>query len=237
MNTTIEERTKELISKQAELERAIPSFPTFPPRPCNGGPLEKAVAKDGGWFYEPKYNGWRTLIHVPTKRMFNRKGDPLSIAHEFPEALEALSQAVSGGNLQRDGDPVEWYDCEALSRRHSMGKGSLIVLDGVMEGTYGERRARLRPVFPVLGMPPWCLNLGAAGLANLKEIPEDNGLYLTPRIVGSKNALVAWRAMQGKGYGDFFEGLVAKHEQSRYPIQLQSPSTEYNFWIKHRWAY
>ena len=106
MNTTIEEQTKKLLESSVK-EQLHP--PTYPPRPCNGGPLEKAVAKDGGWFYEPKYNGWRALIHVPTKRMFNRRGSPLSIAHEFPVALEALKQAWEGGNLSRAGDAVEGF--------------------------------------------------------------------------------------------------------------------------------
>ena len=47
---------------------------TYPARPINGGPLEKARPKHGEWFYEPKYNGWRALVHVPTGTMFNRHG-------------------------------------------------------------------------------------------------------------------------------------------------------------------
>jgi ATP-dependent DNA ligase len=42
------------------------SLPSYPARPLNGGPLELAPPKPGQWGYEPKYNGWRALVHAPT---------------------------------------------------------------------------------------------------------------------------------------------------------------------------
>ena len=69
---------------------AILNPPTFPARPVNGGPLEKARPKSGVWNVEPKVNGWRTLVHVPTGTMWNRHGIRLSIAKEFKPALELL---------------------------------------------------------------------------------------------------------------------------------------------------
>ncbi len=39
---------------------------TYPARPINGGPLELAPPNPGRWCYEPKYNGWRALVHAPT---------------------------------------------------------------------------------------------------------------------------------------------------------------------------
>ena len=62
--------------------------PTYPARPINGGGLELAPPKPGQWRYEPKYNGWRALVHAPTGSMFNRYGQPLSIAAEFGRALK-----------------------------------------------------------------------------------------------------------------------------------------------------
>src|ERR1043165_28768 len=96
--------------------------PTYPLRPVNGGPLPKALPKTGRWIYEPKYNGWRTLVHVPTGAMFNRKCEPLSIASEFAQGVALRQSAL-------DADAFEWADCEALERRHGIGRGSLIVLD------------------------------------------------------------------------------------------------------------
>jgi hypothetical protein len=103
---------------------AVPP-PSYPARPLNGGPLELAPPKPGQWSYEPKYNGWRALVHAPTGSMFNRRGQPLSIAGEFGRALERLRAAV----VRVNGRAVEWFDCEALDRRHALGRGTLLVFD------------------------------------------------------------------------------------------------------------
>src|SRR5437762_1954140 len=96
---------------------------TYPARPINGGPLDKAPPKFGEWYYEPKYNGWRALVHVPTGTMFNRKGERLSIQKEFTGAIEELQE------INHQVCRIEWLDCEALERRHNIGRGMLIVLD------------------------------------------------------------------------------------------------------------
>ncbi len=93
---------------------------TYPLRPINGGPLPKSAPKTGDWTYEAKVNGWRALVHCESGRMFNRKGEPLSIAGQFDGVLNALEGACN--------DPaLEWLDCEAFERRHALGKGSLVV--------------------------------------------------------------------------------------------------------------
>src|SRR5437016_2091093 len=107
--------------------------PTYPARPINGGALELAPPKSGHWRYEPKYNGWRALVHAPTGSMFNRQGQPLSIAAEFGGALEHLRAIPFGA------DGIEWFDCEALDRRHALGRGTLLVFDYIRPlGTPGE---------------------------------------------------------------------------------------------------
>src|SRR2546425_13064632 len=63
---------------------------TYRARLVKGGPLERAQPKTGHWFYEPKYNGWRALVRLPTGTILNRKGHRLSIAREFDCALAAL---------------------------------------------------------------------------------------------------------------------------------------------------
>src|SRR6266852_7235894 len=98
---------------------------TYPARPINGGSLELALPKPGHWCYEPKYNGWRALVHAPTGLMFNRYGQPLSVAAEFGSALKCLRKIV----LSAGGSAVEWFDCEALDRRHALGRGTLLVFD------------------------------------------------------------------------------------------------------------
>src|SRR5258707_798280 len=101
--------------------------PTYLARPINGGGLELAPPKPGDWFYEPKYNGWRALVHAPTGSMFNRYGEPLSIAAEFGRALKHLR----GLELMAGDIAIEWFDCEALDRRHALGRGTLLAFDYV----------------------------------------------------------------------------------------------------------
>lgn len=186
---------------------------TYPARPINGGPLDKAPPKTGDWVYEPKYNGWRTLIHVPTGTMFNRHGEPLSIAGEFATALRELQRA-----------PFEWLDCEGLERRHQRGRGTLIVLDAVMHGTYRERRGWLEDQFKA-EPGPWFIG--------------DASAYI-PATVTTEDAPKAWDILQLRNREtgcEFYEGLVAKRADSRYPIQLRRADETFPFWVKHRWAF
>jgi hypothetical protein len=110
---------------------------TYPARPINGGHLDRALPKVGEWSYEPKYNGWRAIIHVPSGTMWNRHGKLLSIAREFETALAIL---------KRTG--IEWLDVEALERRHALGRGSLIVLDWPTGGgVYDTYKSRTEALF------------------------------------------------------------------------------------------
>jgi hypothetical protein len=68
---------------------------TYPARPLNGGPLERALPRPGHWHYEPKCNGWRALVHAPTGTMFNRYGHRLTIQREFSTALALLLPIAS----------------------------------------------------------------------------------------------------------------------------------------------
>jgi hypothetical protein len=90
---------------------------TFPARPMTGGRLG-LLPKPRLHLWSNKLNGWRAPVHTPTGTMWNRHGKELSIAEEFSEALESLSCFR-----------LPWLDCEAMERRHAIGRGSLIVLD------------------------------------------------------------------------------------------------------------
>ena len=204
---------------------------TYPARPTNGGPVDKAASKYGDWMYEPKYNGWRALVHVPTGRMWNRQGEPLSITDKFDTALMQLKET-----------DLEWADCEALERRHDIGKGSLIVFDTPMKGrgpTYLFRKGlvydtrlpfagwnnemeSLRPIDP--------LDLNPTGFS-IKA-----GAYIAPHFPECE-VNTHWEEMKQfneKQGCEFYEGLVAKKTDSKYHIQLRSPNEKYGYWIKHR---
>ena len=191
---------------------------TYPARPVNGGSLDIALPKIGQWFYEPKYNGWRVLVHVPTGTMFNRKGELLTISGEFKSALEKLKTS-----------PFEWLDCEALERRHKIGRGTLIVLDAPIPGGYHVRRLMLERHFETLTI------FGNPAEDNVYSVP-----FWTPELAFSRDGVSVWHVLKGwnKKLGcDFFEGMVAKKADSVYPIQLQSTDREFPFWVKHRWSW
>lgn len=92
-------------------------------RPVNGGPFHLARPKRGEWIYEPKINGWRTLINLDTGEMFNRHGKPLTIEKVFTPLID----------LFRSFSPWKWIDCEGLDRRHNVERGKLYVLDYIPE--------------------------------------------------------------------------------------------------------
>ena len=218
---------------------------TYPARPINGGSLNKARPKPGQWFYEPKYNGWRALIHVPTGTMFNRQLQRLSIAKEFAVALDKLKQTH-----------FEWLDCEALERRHDIGRGSLIVLDDPLSKfPYSGKPGRLDTLWNHLVEPglAQCLESfstdATAGLPGSARTvldfhcrrPEPDSLYI-PSAFLEWQARSIWRRqllqqVNARLRCDFYEGLVAKQADAPYPVQLRSPDQETTAWIKHRWQF
>lgn len=210
---------------------AAVSIPTYPLRPINGGPWTTArrFPKPGTWYYEPKYNGWRTLVHAPTGSMFNRHGQRLSIEHDFAEALEK-AKALN----------IEWLDCEALERRHGLGRGTLIVLDALLDNTklmYHERRYMLH-----LAQSMKLIDDGR----QLNKAPAPNSLVLVPSYTDPANTPGTvcpdglWDILKqcNAALGcEFYEGFVAKRADSTYPRQLRSDDEETRTWVKHRWAF
>lgn len=194
--------------------------PTYPARPVNGGDLTKAAPKVGHWLYEGKVNGWRALVHAPSHTMFNRHGGRLSIAGEFRSVLGQL------GEISRKTDFI-WFDCEALERRHDLGRGSLIVLDYVplqTQSNFTQRKANLHQ---------WIERELLTGF-----IDRDR-LYVLPEF-GDSKALEVWSILQEQNAHlgvPFWEGMVAKRADSIYPIQLRSAKEEFPFWVKHRWPF
>jgi len=202
---------------------ALVTPPCYPARPVNGGPLEKALPKSGRWIYGGKYNGWRAWHHNPTGRLFNRKLEPLSITAEFAAASAILRPW-----------PWEWSDVEALERRHQIGQGTLILLDTLMPGDYDSRRMFQRAAAIDLGIPEHIY----AG-----QPIAANSVYL-PLVLDYGAELAGWDALQEancqlgcKPGSPFWEGLVAKRNDSIYPRQLRSPDIEFPCWMKHRWAF
>jgi len=210
------------ISPINEQNGGVPSLISYPARPLQGGKLDRAPKKTGLWYAQPKYNGWRALVHCPSGTMWNRHGGRLSIAHEFDAALRELQKLSEVGLI--------WADCEAMERRHNVGRRSLIVLDWILEAgspTYEERREFLESLVPLEQM-----SLGEG------TIPEDSVL-LTPSIDDKDGAALrlyeSLRTINQTAKADVFEGVVMKRAESLYPVQLRSATEESRAWIKHRW--
>jgi ATP-dependent DNA ligase len=188
---------------------------TYPARPVNGGRLEHAPRKVGRWSFEPKYNGWRAIVHVPTGTMWNRHGQRLTIAREFDIALAALKKTQ-----------FEWLDVEALERRPNLGRGSLIILDCPEQRSYEQRRLLLRELLVVPHVAEYLIPT---------LMPEANAVYLAPRYSDSWREL--WQQLQDVNKAvkcPFYEGVVAKRNDSIYPLQLNNPDQETGTWMKHR---
>jgi hypothetical protein len=201
--------------------------PTYPARPINGGRLELAPPKPGQWCYEPKYNGWRALVHAPTGLMFNRYAQPLSISAEFGSALKCLRKVV----LSAGGSTVEWFDCEALDRRHALGRGTLLVFDFITT--------------PVMAtVEPWRKRKQILAQAlpehDYSQVPLPEALYGVPAHdpaeIDPQELYRQLRQLNARWGCQFYEGLVAKRITDAYPRQLCSPHQEFVGWVKHRWA-
>lgn len=202
-----------------------PPLLTYPARPIQGGRLELAPPKRGLWFAEPKFNGWRALVHCPSGTMWNRHGNRLTIAHCFRDALKDLRGLADEGLL--------WADCEALERRHDVARGTLVVLDAIpatatFTPSYTERRAFLES----LGIPLEPFSSGS-------HTGDGRSLLLTTsRMVCSYNESLAFyqslREANRKLGVEFFEGVVMKRGDSVYPVQMRSSTEEWREWVKHR---
>ena len=202
----------------------VPALITYPARPIQGGRLELAPPKRGLWYAEPKLNGWRALIHTPTGTMWNRHGALLTIADCFRPALGVLAKLASRG--------LVWADCEALERRHNLGRGTLVVLDVIPETgapSYEQRRVMLESLLPMdavfSGDATRQVPCGAVVLApTMRAQSQADALAFYQRLREANRALRC----------DFFEGVVMKRAESPYPVQLRSATEEFRGFVKHR---
>ena len=205
--------------------REVPNLLTYPARPIQGGRLELAPPKRGVWYAEPKFNGWRALVHCPSGTMWNRHGSRLSIAHCFTEALDELRELSEEGLL--------WADCEALERRHDLARGTLILLDAISSDpkftpTYQQRRAFLES----MRIPQERFSSGI-------HAGDERPLLLTTSLpVCSQNAVLelyhGLREANQTLKAEFFEGVVMKRGDAAYPVQLRSSTEECRSMMKHR---
>ena len=198
-----------------------PSLISYPQRACSGGEFGGQLLITPQLF-SYKYNGWMTVVHLPTETFFNRHGDLLSIGSEFAEAMDDLTQS-----------PFDWLVCEALSRRHEVGKGSLFVIDWMTpELSMIQRHQSLRDWFPT---------------HEYQTLPAENRAYLIEQFEDTDEGLFGrWKQMIAyndwlsnhvvKKPIDFYEGFVATDRDSLYQFQLRSPNHTTNKIQKYRFC-
>ena len=198
---------------------------TYPARPIDGGPLQHAQPKPGVWYVEPKINDWRAMVHVPTLSMFNRLGEPFTIADKFKTALDRLR-----------GMPFEWLDVLALERRHSIGRGSLILMDIMCSESlipyadYSTRRRRMETNCAINGIQKHTA-------LNEKIAPNSVLLMPTYKAEGAAQLYAALQRCNTEMEEEFYEGVVMKKANAPYPVQLRNPDFKTAYWVKHRWHF
>ena len=125
-----------------------------------------------------------------------------------------------------------WADCEALKRRHNLGRGTLVVLDVVPESgapSHEQRRVLLESLI---------LSDTVFSGETSRAMPC-NSVVLTPtmRAHSQSDALAFHKRLRAANRAlgcDFFEGVVMKRAASVYPVQMRGPTEEFRGWVKHR---
>ena len=179
-----------------------------------------------GWTYEPKWDGFRTIVAVDgdgTARLASRDGRPLG--RYFPELIEALEAAddgpfvadgeivrVAGGSMDFDELQLRLHPAESRVRKLA-GEipASLVVFDLLRDGSddltglaLAERRERLGGLASKLGWP------GAPG--DLPSMPPAPRVLVAP-FTGDLTVAEAWFADED-GLGQ--DGVLAKRDDQAY---------------------
>ncbi len=197
--------------------------PFYPHRPINGGDPNILGFGYGfdpmSWDVEPKLDGCRVIVHLPTGAVFSRHGSQFSRADLLQKAVSKLQNRLAPwkDKLGSDGNPLfEWVDCEALvGKGHDNGKGSLVVIDVVANGDLTARAEYFHHIkpFPLTGA----------------ALPD--ALYRMPRTPLRKGKALWNRLIK---VGSLFEGIVLKRRNSQYAMNWTNPAKESSSWVKQR---
>lgn len=176
-----------------------------------------------GWIFEPKWDGFRTLIFRDGDEVFIQSRDEKPLNRYFPELIDPLKaqlpeQCVLDGEIVIAGD--EGLDFDSLQLRLHPAESrvkklsgeipaSIVFFDLLCEGDrslceipFGERRARLESV--------------------LKKVKPP--LHMTP-ATRDRNLAADWfRRFEGAG----LDGVIAKPESGTY-----QPNKRVMFKVKH----
>lgn len=192
----------------------------YPMRPIDGGPYPTCPPKLGRWATEPKWDGRRVLLHLPTMSLWNRKGAQL------PDGIAAQYMAAAAMLADRTTeiwcDLFEWMDCEGMGRIETgMYRGCLMLLDLPRhKGDYVERRLAMRQI-----------GLSELTYDTLRSTRDK--AYIVPTYDRDSTDLDSmWRRHVGH---PLIEGFVMKKLDSQY-VGLSRPDGKSTTWVKHRYT-
>lgn len=192
----------------------------YPMRPIDGGPYTTCPPKLGRWATEPKWDGRRVLLHLPTMTLWNRKGGQLpdSIARQYGMAARMLSRRTAAVWCEA----FEWMDCEGMGRVETpMFRGCLMLLDlPRCKGDYVDRRMAMR-------------QLGLSELtAETSATKRDTAFIVPTHDDGSTDLIELWSSFASH---PLIEGFVMKKLDSPY-VGLSRPDGKSTTWVKHRFV-
>jgi ATP-dependent DNA ligase len=199
------------------------------------------IPRGPGWTYEPKWDGFRTVVtvgtgDVPEVGLASRGDRPM--ARFFPELVELLSRRGSGryvadgeivlvrpGRLAFDELQLRLHPAESRVRKLAGETPASLILFDLLEIRGDDlrstplegRRARLRELTRALGAPQVP--------EHLEELPTGPGLWFTP-WTDDLSVAERWFADEA-GLGQ--DGIVAKRDDQPYEPGVRGWTK-----IKHR---
>jgi ATP-dependent DNA ligase len=173
--------------------------------------LTPEIPDGEGWLYEPKWDGFRTIVYFDGKSAYLQSRDLKPLARYFPELQAGLERELRGP-MVLDGEAVimgeKGIDFEALQLRLHPAESrvrmlaektpsSFVAFDLLAEGSedlrktpFSERRRRLEAVFQEVGPP----------------------VHLTPMTTSAQTARDWFERFEGAG----FDGVIAKKASLTY---------------------
>ncbi|MCC5842481.1 MAG: ATP-dependent DNA ligase [Opitutales bacterium] len=204
--------------------------PFFPLRAMDGGRFMANTPKpaDGPWFYEPKVNGCRVLVHLHDDGsidVWNQYGQWLSIFEKLDFTQFRLLL------------PPGYYDCELPGANCGAMRGHIVVIDVPdFGGTWRSMKTWLRDKIPnLLGLKTPFENHGRRNLWILPDVGE----FRADRspIVYPDDHLFVKEHLQLVNIElgvDFYEGFAAKNPVLKYMRQPTDSAKEHPGWIQYR---
>ena len=173
--------------------------------------LTDAIPRDGGWLYEPKWDGFRAIVFFDGAELYLQSRDLKPLDRYFPELVEGLGRVLPGP-LVLDGEIVimtrHGLDFDALSQRIHPAESrvrklavetpaSFVAFDLLAEGgrdlrdvPFRERRERLERALGDVDAP----------------------VYVTPMTRDGDEAADWFERFEGAG----LDGVVAKRGDAAY---------------------